>query len=93
MKPTTYVGMDVHKQSIVIAMLKPDGTKPVETQVPNDTTGIRRLIQAFRRESELLCCYEDLVGSWLVRPIGLEPITFGSGARKTGNALEAPETR
>jgi transposase len=58
MKPTTYVGMDVHRKSIVIAILRPDGTKPVEMQVPNDATGVRKLIQAFRREGEVICCYE-----------------------------------
>jgi len=58
MEPITHVGMDVHKRSIVIAMLRPDGAKPVEMQVPNDTIGTRRLIQVFKREGEVPCCYE-----------------------------------
>src|SRR5262249_28439213 len=49
MKPTTYVGMDVHKKTNVIAILRPDRTKPVEMQVPNDATGIRKLIHSGER--------------------------------------------
>jgi len=58
MKGTTYVGMDVHKKSIVVAMLRPEGVKPAEMEVPNDTSGVRRLIQALKREGEVLSCYE-----------------------------------
>ena len=58
---TTYVGMDVHKKEIVVALLRPGVEEPIEWKLPNEPRAIRRLAKRLRREargSELRCVYE-----------------------------------
>ena len=59
-EPTTYVGMDVHKKDIVVALLAPDVQEPVEWKLRNEPRAIRRLAKRLRREAvgELQCVYE-----------------------------------
>ena len=56
---TTYVGMDAHKDSIFVAMLRP-GEAPVEWQLRNEPAAVRRLMRKLQREAPgpLACCYE-----------------------------------
>lgn len=56
----TFVGMDVHKKAINVAMLLPDARQPVEWLVANEPAAIRRLGKKLVREApgELRCCYE-----------------------------------
>ena len=56
----TYVGLDVHKSTVAVAMLLPGRTEPVEWQEPHDATVARRLARRFLREApgEVVCCYE-----------------------------------
>jgi transposase len=56
----TYVGMDVHKASISIALLLPGTTKPLEWQVGNDPDSNRLLARQLKRKSQgpILVCYE-----------------------------------
>jgi hypothetical protein len=35
-EPTTYVGMDVHKKDIVVALLAPDSQEPTEWKLRNE---------------------------------------------------------
>ena len=44
-KGTTFVGLDVHKEAIDVAMLQPGETRPVEWQVSNDPAAVRRLVR------------------------------------------------
>jgi transposase len=57
---TTHVGLDVHKSSIVVTLLKPGTPEGLNWQEPNDEPGVRRLIRRLRREvpGELLAAYE-----------------------------------
>lgn len=57
---TTYVGLDVHKKDIVVAMLLAGETEPVEWKLSNEPRAIRRLAKRLRREAgdEILCVYE-----------------------------------
>ena len=59
-KPSTFVGLDVHKNSIVIALLRPGQNTPLEWKVSNEPGAVHRLIRRLERESEggLQCCYE-----------------------------------
>jgi len=60
MKPTTiWVGLDVHKESIAVAVLGGSGPqdRPVVT-VPNEPTQIRKLFGRLKKEGELRACYE-----------------------------------
>jgi hypothetical protein len=56
---STFVGLDVHKNTISVALLRP-GQPPLEWSLVNDTGGVCRLIRKLERESggELRCCYE-----------------------------------
>ncbi len=57
---STYVGLDVHKESIAIAMLLPGAQRAVEWQMAHDTSALLRLTKKLRRASPgpIACCYE-----------------------------------
>jgi transposase len=59
-KGTTFVGLDVHKEAINVAMLLPGETRPVEWQTSNEAAAIRRLVRKLRRSAvgDLQLCYE-----------------------------------
>ncbi|MGH7665153.1 MAG: IS110 family transposase [Gemmatimonadaceae bacterium] len=54
-----YLGMDVHKESITIAVL-PDGTKtPTRLdRLPNDLPKLKRWLERVARDGEIRACYE-----------------------------------
>jgi transposase len=55
-----YVGMDVHKESIVIAVAR-EGREPAETwkTIPNDGVRLRKALRTLVKENEVLrVCYE-----------------------------------
>lgn len=54
-----YLGMDVHKESITIAVL-PDGAKsPTRLdRLPNDLLKLKRFIERVTRDGEVRACYE-----------------------------------
>ncbi len=59
---TTYVGMDVHKKDIVVAMLSPGAEKPEEWKLPNEPRAVRRLakrlLKGVEDDAPILCVYE-----------------------------------
>jgi transposase len=57
---STYVGLDVHKRTISVAMLRSDAYEPVTWQLANGPQAARRLVRQLRRRSEepLRACYE-----------------------------------
>jgi len=59
-EPSTFVGMDVHRRDIAVAMLIGDRRDPVEWRVANEQSAVRRLGQRLRREggSQVHCVYE-----------------------------------
>lgn len=59
-QPSTYVGLDVHKKDIVVAMLLPGLTEPIEWRSANQPKTVRSLARRLRREAEgeILCVYE-----------------------------------
>jgi transposase len=56
----TYVGLDVHKRTVAVAMLLPGERQPVEWQETNDARVARRLARRLLREApgKVVCCYE-----------------------------------
>ena len=56
----TYVGMDVHKQSVNVAVLFPGKERAVEWQVANEPAALRRMVRKVVREGagEVRFCYE-----------------------------------
>lgn len=58
---TTYVGLDVHKATVMVARLSPGSRSPETWEVPNEPRAIRRLSSKLIRESKpdpVSCCYE-----------------------------------
>jgi len=59
-EPITYVGMDVHRKDIAVAMLVPGTGGPLEWRVANAPTAVRRLARKLQREGggPVHCVYE-----------------------------------
>lgn len=59
-QPSTYVGLDVHKKDIVVALLLPQESEPTYWTIRNEPRAVRRLAKRLRREGqgEMLCVYE-----------------------------------
>jgi len=58
-KTKVYVGMDVHKDSVMIAVL-PEGVREptLVKRLSHDPRGLRRLLDRLAREHEVRACYE-----------------------------------
>jgi transposase len=54
----THVGLDVHKDSIAVAVLRPDSTEPDQRVIANTPEAIRRLVARRSASSALAVCYE-----------------------------------
>src|SRR5829696_740364 len=54
-----YVGMDVHKDSITLAVLPAAAKNPTRLErLPNDLPKLKRFLDRLARDGELRCCYE-----------------------------------
>jgi transposase len=59
MKTVRFVGLDVHKDSVVIAVAEGGGGEPaVVAELPNETTRLIKELRRLGRGAELRCCYE-----------------------------------
>ncbi len=55
----TWVGMDVHKESIVVTAVPHDSDRATAWfEIPNTDTGVHRLVRRLREMSEVRCAYE-----------------------------------
>jgi transposase len=58
-RPIIYLGMDVHKESITIAVLPAGATAPARLdRLPNDLAKLRKWFDRTARDGELRACYE-----------------------------------
>jgi len=54
-----YLGMDVHKESITIAVLPADAKTPTRVErLPNDLPRLKRFLDRLARDGEVRACYE-----------------------------------
>lgn len=59
MQKVRFVGLDVHKESIAIAVADGDGSTPANVAtVPNDTAALIKRLKKLAAGAELKCCYE-----------------------------------
>ena len=59
MEKVRFVGLDVHKESIAIAVAEGDGGEPAYlATVPNDTAELVKRLAKLGRAAHLRCCYE-----------------------------------
>ena len=54
----TYLGLDVHRDTISVGVLRPDRDTPEVDRIPHDEPSIRRLIAGFEQLQALRACYE-----------------------------------
>jgi transposase len=58
----THVGMDVHKASIAVAVLRAGSDSAVVWEVPNSAEGIRKMVRKIEvvsgGKASIVCCYE-----------------------------------
>lgn len=59
-KVSTHVGLDVHKKSINVALLKEGHREAMEWQLANEPRAVKRLVRKLEREGgkRVRCCYE-----------------------------------
>jgi transposase len=50
-EPSTFVGLDAHKSTIVVAMLLPGSREPLEWRIANEPAAVRRLAKKLEREA------------------------------------------
>lgn len=66
---STYVGLDVHKNTLVVAALFPGHGEPVRWEIPNEPRALQRLARKLQRTAgeQVLCCYEAGVCGYTVQ--------------------------
>ncbi len=59
MSKKIYVGMDVHKDSVMMAVLPEGASQPtVVKRLPNEERKLKRFLDRLGREAEVYACYE-----------------------------------
>src|SRR3990172_5962232 len=61
---TIYLGLDVHKDSVTIAVLPGDAVAPTRVErLPNDLAKLRRFCERLAVQGEVRACYEASVAT------------------------------
>jgi len=58
MQEPTHIGLDVHKETIAVAVLRPGTVECDERQIPNTPEALRKLFYRFPDRAVLRTCYE-----------------------------------
>jgi len=58
MPEPTHIGLDVHKESIAVAVLRPGASECDERVIPNTPEALRKLLRRFDDPAALRVCYE-----------------------------------
>lgn len=58
MNECTHIGLDVHKDTIAVAVLRPGGTEVDERVIPNTPEAIRKLLSRHSDPARVRLCYE-----------------------------------
>jgi transposase len=58
MQQLTHIGLDVHKDTIAVAVLRPDTVTFDERIIPNTPEAVRRLLKRYPDPSAITTCYE-----------------------------------
>ena len=95
-KTKVYVGMDVHKDSVMIAVLPEGAREPtLVRRLSHDPRGIRRLLDRLAREHEVRACYEASgagyvlereIRSWGARVRDRGPVADSAAAGRAAQA-------
>ena len=64
-----YLGMDVHKDSITIAVLPVGAKAPTRIErLPNELPKLKRFLDRLARDGELRACYEASGAGYVLHP-------------------------
>jgi transposase len=68
-EPSTFVGLDAHKNSISVAMLRPGSRQPQEWKIVNEPQAVRRLARQLAGEGAagVRACYEAGQGGYVLQ--------------------------
>jgi transposase len=66
-EPSTFVGLDAHKDSISVALLRPGSHRPQEWKIVNEPKAVRRLARQLIGEPGLRACYEAGPGGYVLQ--------------------------
>ena len=69
MNECTHIGLDVHKDTIAVAVLRPGITDCDERVIPNTPEAVRRLLSRYPDPSQLSTCYEAGPTAFIARQI------------------------
>src|SRR5207244_1817570 len=58
MDNVTHLGLDVHKETIAVAMLRPGSAEPDHRVIPNTHEALRKLVRASSASMPVVACYE-----------------------------------
>ena len=90
---TQWVGLDVHKSSISVAILGPDGSVKVEKRTGTDersVAGLIRELRALKRQGPVECVYEAGPTGYTLQ----RELTAGGSALHGGGAVvDSAQTR
>jgi transposase len=56
--PSTFVGLDVHKETIAVAVLRPQTDLPEQHGIPNTPEAVRKLVRSWSAPDRVRVCYE-----------------------------------
>jgi transposase len=74
-KPTRWVGLDVHAETIAVAVAEEDGTVGSLGTIPNEPAAVNRMMRKLGDKSTLRVCYEagpcGYVLYWQVTELGI----------------------
>lgn len=66
-EPSTFVGLDAHKDSISIALLRPGSRQAQEWKIVNEPKSVRRLARRLLAEGDVTACYEAGPGGYFLQ--------------------------
>ncbi len=69
MTSITHIGLDVHKQTIAVAMLEPGHTQATAWQLANEPAAVRRLIRKLKKRAPVSCAYIFPGTRYCIRPL------------------------
>jgi len=69
MNQLTHIGLDVHKDTIAVAVLRPDTVVCDERVIPNTPEAVHRLLSRYPDPSQLSTCYEAGPTAFIARQV------------------------
>lgn len=80
-----YLGLDVHKDSITIAVLPSTAKSPTQLdRLPNDLAKLPRHLARVARDGELRACYEASGAGYVLHRVTSSPMRGQSGCESVG---------